>query len=371
MEDVYDMDSVDTQATEDNNSVQDVEDVPTIEEYWSFPKEDLASFLQLASLFSWRGGRDLTAKSVSLSTSDDGTHLICRATDFDSYISVKIPLKSDNPITQIVIFPTTTLLKCIPQCSKTMVLKKDAFLVKGQWVGIEPVVLDPHLFINSDPIIQMGELHIPSLTSLIPIASSSTIPRDRNIRFYKDYIQSTYLWTEIRIPFSSSMDFILSAREASLVKSIGRDINLGITHADIPRLVIQSPTTTLWIIHREPETKNTDISLPEWSLQMDSSELSRLVSMSESLPSSTGILQFEYANDFIITYTSKLTNNPFVIPVQITGTPTQLSPSNIQAKILKMYIKSLSDKYINVSWDSTSLFFQCSQCTVALKWEAQ
>ena len=373
MEDLFDIDSVDITSLESTEDSTEIEAVPTEEEYWKFPKDALASFLQLASQFSWRSGRDLTSKSVSLSTSEDRTQLICRATDFDSYLSVKIPLQSPNPISTTVIFPTSTLLKCIPQCPKTMVLKKDAFLVMGQWVGIESIILDPTLFINSDPIDQKGDIHLPSISSIIPIASSATVPRDRNIRFYTDSIQSTCLWTELRIPFTSPVDFLLSAREATLLKSLGKDLSLGVTHSDIPRLVLQTPTITLWILYREPESKDSAPVLPDWSIQVEQSSLSQLVSLSESLPSSTGLLQFQYTQEqgFVVTYTSKLSNNPFTLPVEVNGSPEPLSPSMVQTKILKLYLKSLTEKVLDISWDSSTLFFRIPQCTVALKWEAQ
>lgn len=360
----------------ENNSMQETlieqVEVPTDEEYWQFPTDSLSSFLQLASQFNWRSGRDITAKSVSLCTSSDNTKLVCRATDFDSYLEAMIPLNSSRPITQTLVFPTATLQKCIPQCNKTMVMKKDAFLVMGQWVGIESVSIDPNLFINNDQIEQKGDIHIPSLAAIIPIVSSASVPRDRNIRFYSDSIQTTCLWTELRIPFTSPLQFTLNARQATLLKTLGKDLRIGLTKADIPRIVIQSDEYTLWFLHREPDIGLSQVTIPEWSIKIDYEILSRIVSLSESHPASTGLLQFAYSDNLTITYTSKLSNNSFEIPMELNGSPSSLSPSMVQTKILKMYLKSLDPKgeSLNISWDSSSLFFYSSSCTVMLRWEA-
>ena len=333
----------------ENNSMQEtlIEqiEVPTDEEYWQFPTDALSSFLQLASQFNWRSGKDITAKSVSLCTSSDNTKLVCRATDFDSYLEAMIPLNSTKPITQTLIFPTVTLQKCIPQCNKTMVLKKDAFLVMGQWVGVENISIDPNLFINIIPIVSL--------------ASSASVPRDRNIRFYSDNIQITYSWTELRIPFNSPIPFMLNARQAALLKTLGKDLRIGITKADIPRIIIQSEGYTLWFLHREPDTGLPQIQIPEWSIKIDYETLSKIVSLSESHPASTGLLQFAYSDKLTITFTSKLSNNSFEIPMELDGTPSPLSPSMVQTKILKMYLKSLDPKGegLGISWDSASLFF--------------
>ena len=372
MDDIFDLDSVNLEALSEGEEEVVIEAVPTEEEYWKFPTDALASFLQLASQFSWRSGRDLTSKSVSLSTSEDRTTLVCRATDFDSYLSVKIPLQSSKPISTTLIFPTSTLIKLVPLSPKSMVMKKDAVLIMGQWVGVETTILDPHSFIQEDPVEMSGNITLPNLSSVIPIANSASVPRDRNIRFYKDSIQSTCLWTELRIPFNSPVSFTLSSRETNLLTKLGKELKVGVTQSDLQRLVFESPTTTLWLLYREPDTQESSIDTPDWKLQIEHPALSKIVAMSETLPSSSGLLQFQYTNQFIVTYTSRLSNTPFTLSSVSTGTPTQLQPSTVQTKILKLYLKPLNSDTLYISWDSTALYLSNSDSSVkvSMKWEA-
>lgn len=350
-----------------------IESVPTEEEYWQFSSDALSSFLSLASQFGWRSGSDLTSKSVSLTTSEDKEAIIARATDFDSYLEMKIPLTSTRPISSTLVFPTTSLQKTIQQCGKVVVMKKDSFLFMGKWIGIESVSLDPSSYIQSDSVEYKGNVSLPILSTLIPIASSASVPRDRNIRFYTDSIQSTCLWTELKIPFESPIPFIFSAREVSLLTKIGKDIKIGITQSDLPRLVFKSSTSTLWILYRSPEKETNKIEIPDWFIRIEYNQFAKIVSLSDSQSSSSGLLQFQYSKEdqFIVTYTSRLNNASFTLSAESEGEPDVLEPASIQTKILKMYIKPLTSPTLKISWDKTAFYIanNDSSVIVSLKWE--
>ena len=315
----------------------------------------------------------MTAKSVSLTTSEDKDAIIARATDFDSYLEVKIPLTSTRPISSTLIFPTTSLQKTIQQCGKVVVMKKDSFLFMGKWIGIESVVLEPSAFIQSDPVEYKDNITLPNLTNLVPIASSASIPRDRNLRFYKDFIQTTCLWTELRIPFKSQIPFILSAREASLLAKMDKDIRIGITQSDLPRLVFKSSSSTLWVLYRSVEEETSKIEMPDWFIRTEYNQFAKIVSLSDTQSSSSGLLQFQYSeqNQFIVTYTSRLNNASFILSTEAEGDPNIMEPSSIQTKILKMYIKPLLSPTLKISWNNQVLYIanNDSSVIVALRFE--
>ena len=349
-----------------------IESVPTDEEYWQFPSNILSSFLSLASQFGWRN--DLTAKSVSLTTSDDSDYIIARATDIDSFLEVKIPLTSTRPISTPLVFQTASLQKTIQQCGKVVVMKKDSFLFMGKWIGIESVVLNPSAFIQSSPVEYKGSISLPNLTSLIPIINSASIPRDRNIRFYSDFIQSTNLWTELRIPFHLTLPFVLSSREILLLSKISDNVEIGITQSEFPRIVFKTSNSILWVPYRTPEEYVGDMKVPEWFIRTEYNQFAKIISLSDSQLSSSGLLQFQYTkeqNQFIVTYMSRLSNTSFPLSVDIEGEPENLELSSIQTRVLKMYIKSLVSPTLKLSWDSNSFYLanNDSSVVVSMKWE--
>ena len=70
--------------------------VPDGCQYLSVQTQPLSKFLSLASQFGWRSSKDFIPKSVLLDP--DGTDIVCRATDFDSYLtqSISRSLRSVN-----------------------------------------------------------------------------------------------------------------------------------------------------------------------------------------------------------------------------------------------------------------------------------
>ncbi len=368
-QDIFDTENYDTAR---GTALDLIESIPTEEEYWQFSSSALSSFLSLASQFGWRN--DLIAKSVSLTTSDDCEYIIARATDIDSFLEVKIPLTSTRPISTPLVFQTASLQKTIQQCGKVVVMKKDSFLFMGKWIGIESVVLNTSSFIQSSPVEFKGSISLPNLSSLIPIINSASIPRDRNIRFYTNLIQSTNLWTELRMPFQSNIPFILSAREVGLLSKIGSNVEVGITQSEFSRLVFKTVDSTLWVPYRTPEDSMTSFQVPDWFIRTEYNQFAKIISLSDSQASSTGLLQFQYLKEekqFIVTYISRLDNTSFPLSIDIEGNPDNLEPSSIQTRVLKMFIKPLTSPTIKISWDSTSFYISNndSSIIVSMQWE--
>lgn len=379
-QDIFNLDDVDLDQIADTSDSDDgiIEAIPTDDPYWKISSSELAIFLQLASLFSWRSGRDLTSKSVSLTTSADKAYLECRATDFDTYLLYRIPLIGQNPIKQGIIFQTSTLVKLIKLSPKHLVIKQGqgspSSLILGQWVEIEPIILDPSLYINSDTVQVKGTFKIPKLlTSLISITSSAVVPKDRNLQFYTDALQCTYLWSTLQINAETPIPFILSSRESTLLKSLVSDnIQVGITESDIPRLSFSTDRVSLLLIHRTPESPINQFDLPEFDVEVDPSTLHSLVQLSETLPSSSGLLQFQYtqSDGMVITYCSKLSNTNYSVSCNIHGKPVNLVPSMLQTKILKQLLKPMDNKSIKLSWNESTLFIQSEEAKLSIQFES-
>lgn len=348
--------------------------------YWSFPTPSFSQFLSMASLFNWRSGRDLTSKSVSLSLSEDRTKVECRATDFDTYLLFSIPVESANPINKPIVFTTSTLIKLVKLCSEQVVIaqsndeERPKFLIMGQWVDVEPVVLDHHIYINSDPVEKKGDVIIPTLlSSIIPIASSSTVPKDRSVNFYPNSIQSTCLWSSVHVDFETPIPFTLTSRECILLKSLVDEtaLEVGVTQSDLIRLVIKSGNSTVWFIYRDPEKSQQGIPESKFKVVVDLDSLLKLAKLSETLPSSTGILKLSWNNDngLVFTYCNKLKDTNFPFKSIVEGNPSVLEASSLQTKILKQLLKPISESKVDLYWDNSTLYLSAGKVQVSIPFE--
>ena len=347
-------------------------DIPKDTPYLVFNSSSFCSFLQLASQFGWKSGRDLTSKSVSITVDDDGKNIICRATDFDSYLEVRIPQKSENPIMGTVVYPTATLSKIIPLCGKKdIVMKEDGILIRGQWVAIEPLVLNVSLFINKDAVDMKGDINIPNLTNLVPIISSAIVPRDKDIQIFKTCIQATCLWSVLRIPYESPLSFLLNAKEINLIKSFSK-CDIGLTISDIPRLVFRTNGSELRLLYRQVNEDNRTIFTPEWNISFDFEALSDIITLSDNVPASSGILRFSYdkdKNSLVIVLVSKLEDTVYKIPSTSYGDVRGLKSSTIQTKTIKPFLKALATDKLSISWDDNLFYLSNGQITVSTRWE--
>lgn len=374
MDDLFNLDQVNTESLDD--SPVDVP-VSTDDPCWQVETSRLSLFLSLSSLFGWRSGTDLTPKSVCLSVNESGDSLICRSTDFDTYLEFTIPQTSTNPIRETLIFPTATFIKLVKLSSKTLTIKytgSPSVLIMGQWIPIESITVNAS-FVNSDPTRLVGSYTVPLISDIIPILSSAVIPKDRNLLFCDSMVQSTQLWSVLqRKTVPLSVPFILTSREASLLKAISsetQEVKLYLTESDIPRLVIESDIAKLWLIYRKPES-TPDILPPQlFSLKVEAQILTRLTNLSESLPNSNGNLEFNYTheNGLDITYCSKIGNTVFPIEAVIEGHPEDLSSSFIQTKLLKPLLKALGSGVLSLSWDTTRIYIYSDTSQVSIPFE--
>lgn len=351
------------------------DDVFTEDPYWKVDSVQLRQFLQLASSFTWRVGRDLTSKSVSIGYNEG--NLICRATDFDSYLEYKIQNLSDKPILNTLIFPTATLLK-VASITSFFILKQSTegifILLFGKWIPLESVDLDSSQYINEDPIEEHGCFTIPdNMSQLYQISSSAMIPKDRNIVFTPNLIQSTLLWSVIQLSIDStlSLSWVLTSREALLLKAFKTSVSVGVTKSDLPRIVLSSPTCKLYFIHRIPESNVIDIILPDNGIRVMKSGINDLVAMSDNLPNSLGKLLFKYDNHLMITYCSKICDTEYTIPsTAITTSPASLKEAAIQCTMLKQVMKVFSSSILSLYWDDSSLYLKDEGVEARILFEA-
>lgn len=369
MDDLFNLDQVNTESLDTA--------VSTEGPYWKVDTSRLSLFLSLSSLFSWRSGTDLTSKSVCLSLSDDSTSLLCRSTDFDTYLEFTIPQTSNNPIKETLIFPTATFIKLVKLSSKTITIMYNgspSVLIMGQWIPIESVTVSSS-FTNTDPTNFIGDYTVPPLSDLIPLLSSAVIPKDRNLLFCDGLVQCTQLWSVLhRKAGELTNPFILTSREASLLRAISsesQNVKLYKTESDIPRLVVESDMAKLWLIYRKPESTPEALPPQLFSLNVESQVLLNLANLSESLPNSNGTLQFSYSqeNGLSITYCSKIGDTVFPIESVIDGQPDGLSPSTVQTKLLRPLLRAVGSGILRLCWDNTKLYIYSDNTQVLIPFE--
>lgn len=368
MDDLFDLESVDLSALPSTN--QGSLEIPTEDPYLSIPSSHLAQFLQLASKFSYKSGLDPVSKSVSITVSPNKDSVICRATNFDSYLEVEVPLNkpTNTPIEQSLIFYTSTLVKLIKLSPDYLTFsQKDSsqlpsMLVMGEWIPVEPVSLDSNLFVNQDPVIKDQPIEPPPLKDIIPIVSAGVSPKDRIISVTRTGVVLTHLWSAIHIPYTSPISYSLTSTEAGIVKvltSNTQSLTISLTESDLPRIVFKTPTSKLCLIHRTPE-QVPEINLPRFSVSFNVNSLIQILRLSEILPSSTGELQFKYDKGLVITFNSKIRQTPFHIATECLGNVDPLDTSTIQSKMVSMMLKPLITDGLSLTWSNTTLYLTSS-----------
>ena len=379
-EDLFDLESVDISALP-STSLQGELEIPTEDPYLSISSSHLSQFLQLASKFSYKSGLDPVSKSVSISVSPSKDSVICRATNFDSYLEVELPLNkpSNTPIDHALIFYTSTLMKLIKLSDDFITFsQKDstqlpAILVMGEWVPVEPVTLDPNLFINQDPVVNEQGVEPPPLKDLISIASSGVSPKNRMISVTKTGIVLTHLFSVIQLPYTSPITYSLTSTEAGIVKALtanAQSLTISLTESDLPRLVFKTPLAKLCLIHRVPE-QVPESDLPRFSVSFNVSALTQILRLSENLPSSTGNIQFKYDNGLFITFLSKLAQTQFPIQTECLGNVVPLNSSTIQSKVLAMMFKPLVSEGLSLTWNNTTLYLTSSSGKAQILFESE
>lgn len=381
MEEIFNLDSIDLNQLPDDTALLS-SSIPTSNPYWKIPTASLLEFLSLASQFSWKSGRDLTSKSVLLSTSEDGQSLELRATDFDSYLLYSIPLETPAPKASFI-FQTSSLIKILKLSSKTTVIAWEpnsegvnipSILFSSQWVELSPLSLNSSSFLCLDPIQpSLGNLDLSSIPKFSSIASSATLPKDRLIHIHPTLTEVSYLWSTLQSPSTSPISFDLSSRETLLLKYLDSKPSISLTTSDIPRIVLSDSHITLWLIYRKPDPDESfPITPPSFSLTIDPSSILRLCQLSEVFPTSSGLLSFQFSNsEFSIIFSTSTKSTTFSIPyTQVGDSIPNLNPSVFQSKILKILLKPIQSSPIQLSWTEEHLYLSSPTFSVVSSWES-
>lgn len=350
--------------------------VPEGCEYMSIQTQPLGKFLSLASQFGWRSSKDLVPKSVLLDP--DGEDIVCRATDFDSYLTQTISNLSKLPMKDSIAFPTSLLLRLVKLCPSHLILarieSRVKALVMGQWVEIEPLVLDPSSFVLVGNVVKKGDAILPMMDKLSSIAASGKLPMDRKLTVMKDAVLAKSYFSSVRVSAKSPMEFVINnARTATMLSKLGDKLHLSVVEGDITRLQFSSDSQSLSILMEDPlENVEDNSSVPRF-MSINISVLHQLLALSTILPTSSGMLLFESdtVHPLMITYCSRLSNTTFPIKVDMLHTPSKLTPSTIQTSVLVSMIKPLSGDKVDVGWDDTRLYLSQDDIIVALAFDTK
>lgn len=365
-----------------NETNEEEEIIQTDNPFFSIPTKPFIKFLQVATKFAWRTGRDLTSKSVTLTLDDNKENVICRATDFDNYFSLSIPvLKTSNQsLKEPLILNTQNLIKFIRLCKNSITFMRGLdgsnphILVCGQWVQVEPIETESSIYINNDIIGDKYNTTLPVLANLISVVSSGTNPKDRVINFTNKGIYLSHFWSMINVEYESPIDFTLTEREASILRFMtngdkDRDITIFKTNSDLARIGFMTPTATFLIIHRTPENVKDIKFDTKFSIEVETSLLNKIVKISEDIPTSSNKLGFKYNNGFSIIVKSTLSSISYPIPVLKHGVIPELETSIIQTSTVANLLKPITEDVVNITWNENKLYISSPSVKISLEIE--
>ena len=200
--DAMDLDSLDDLILED----ADLSSFGEIDTDIPFPHvriqtKQLQGLLRIAKLLSMASGRDVVSKSVSFHVEEG--RLVCRATDFDSYLVQKFDLLNDeNVLEDDFVIPIDILTKLSKACPATIAILKDEEGLKMRLAGgdiiLETYTVPLEKFSLRDQFERISEVEAPSLLATIramgPIVTSAVNPTERRIVFKKGNAYASYMW---------------------------------------------------------------------------------------------------------------------------------------------------------------------------------
>ena len=355
----------------ENEEVAEETQIETENPFFSISTVQLLKFLQLAEKFAWRTGRDLTSKSVTLTLTEDKSTVLCRATDFDNYLTYKISVlnTSSQKLDDTLIFSTKTLKRLCDMCRKfkgnTTIMKglndsNPSILIMGQWVTVETVETEASLYINNDAIKDTYTLPSIKLSSLIPVVAVGANPKDRQINVFSDNISMSYLWSKIRIKNTSPIEYVLTAREAKMLEYIiskSDSMEVFLTNSDLPRIGFSTDIATLLMIYRKPEPLKMYIPEHSFHIEIDASILNKIIQISDTLSqNATSQIMLEFNEHFICTVVSSLSSTPYTIPSLNVGRVPTLSKVPVQTALLKNALMPITSDNVSIFWNETTLY---------------
>lgn len=322
--------------------------------------KQLQSFLRMAKLLSAASGRDVVSKSVSFHV--ENHRLVCRATDFDSYVSQSFEILNDtNVLEEEFVIPIDILMKLAKACPSTtaILLDEEGFKMRlaGGDIILETYTVPLDKYLMSDGYDKVAETEAVDLAyviqALTPIVSSAANPSERRIVFTKDYALASYMWAVAKIP-GVFADFDLRIKDLAVLKILLRgvegtvQVNKTKDEAKVPRTVITGDDfeyatlgSTIEISHVTVNQLESVTGVP--GVHIDLVQLFKMVEVSADLPYSIGRIGLNYDSDGVslAIKTKKGRDSIFSLSGSQEGAIKTLDEEiQVQSKLLRILLRS-------------------------------
>lgn len=376
-----DFDDLDLDVDESLSSA-DLSDFGEVDDSVDYPHIKVATkafkeVLKVAKLISATGGRDIISKSVCLIPDKDNGKLICRATDFDSYVEKTVELLNvDNVLTESVQVTTDILIKLSKATPvNTIIYKKDdTFYIRlyGGDMVLETNSFADNKFEFSDKVDKKSTFTSIDFYSMIKdlstVVSSAVNPVERRIVCQPNFSYASYMWALVQV-VKDFGNFDLKIKDINILRSLllnkseepvsfyktedSNPVQRGVIEGDDFKYAFLLSDTTPTALIDKVKSVSTDSGV-----FVDFIQFYKMVELAAELPYATGRISLNYNDEGIeVVLFTKKGNNTFTISGSIEGTPSPLAkPFEVQAKLLRVVLRTFATKSsIKLSIDKEGL----------------
>lgn len=339
--------------------------------------KEFQNYLRVAKMFSASSGRDMVSKSVHLSVEDG--QLLCRTTDYDSYLTYKMEiLNEENVLNEEVVIPIDILQKLTKASPANVAIIRDGndwkMRIAGGDILLETLSIAKEKFLLQDEFEKKADVDaeqlLQTLRALTPIIQAAVTPTERRILCRRGKATASYMWAVITSP-GDYPDTELKVKDTQILKPLltGQEGNVTVLQSkgEILRSQLRTPVFTYTSLTSTVESSEQLLNqLEEASNQpgthVDLLQLFKMVELSADLPYSTGKIGLNYDDEGIslAIKTKKGSDSKFSIPGSPDGRTQPIAKELVmQAKLLRVLLRAFNG--------STSIRVSISEKGLALE----
>lgn len=325
-----------------------------------FNTKEFQQVLRNAKLLSAASGRDVVSKSISIHVEDG--KMVCRATDFDSYLETKLDLLNEqNVLEEDVCIPTDILMKLAKACPAVTAILKDDEGFKMRLAGgdilLETLSVPLEKFIAPDRPTGGASVEAPEMLSVIramsPIVTAAVSPTERRILFKNGDAVASYMWAVVKAP-GEYPNLELKLKDLQILKSLltNRDGTIYVSQTPddvkVPRTFITADDFTYATLTSAAADTNTSAEqmneiIGQPGVFVDLLQLYKMVEVSADLPYSIGKVGLNNSLEGIqlAIKTKKGKDSIFTLSGSNEGNPQPLEKEVVlQSKLLRILLRS-------------------------------
>lgn len=326
--------------------------------------KSLRELLKVATQITTAAGRDLISKAVNI-TVENG-EAVFRVTDFENYLSRKLPiLNQENVLKEVISIPVEVLVKLIKAAPVNTVIyvKDDEVMIRlvGGEMPLETINADNGKFQYLDEVIFKKTVSAPALYSVLKdfggIISSAVSPSERRVVFTEKMACASYMWAIITAP-GDFYPMDMKIKDLAILKTLltgsSEDLKVYETTDDVKvkRVVIESNAfkyafmiSDLGVSESLLNRMDQIITAP--GTHVDFVQFYKMVELSADLPYSIGKLGVnmdpESSSLVLAMKTKKSDDSIFLIPGATSDKLVRLAKDfALQAKLMKIVLRSFA-----------------------------